>query len=62
MDLGSVMMRRSLIERAHLRFLPDGLLTDELFARDYFTVKKAMRYLKSKWGSKVLHQALLFHQ
>ncbi len=61
LDLGSVIVRSSLFTYTNTRFLQEAALTKDLFARDYFTVKRLLPLTKQE-KIKLIHQYLLLHQ
>ena len=61
-DLGSMMVRSSVVERANARFLPEGLFTTDLFARDYFFVQQILAAINRRTSTRLVHKTLLFHQ
>lgn len=62
-DLGSVLVARRAIvmKRPHVRFLPDGSETGDLFARDYFFFKEIYDQVGEQNVS-IIHQVLFAHQ
>lgn len=61
MDLASVALRSALFLKTGARFLPDSVLTKDLFARDFFTVSGLLPAVRAQ-GIELIHQVLLFHQ
>jgi hypothetical protein len=61
LDLGSIMLRSSLFTQTNTKFLQEASLTKDLFARDYFTVKRLLPLSKPE-KLKLIHQYLLLHQ
>ena len=60
-DLGSILIKTMVYETAKVKFLPQGLFTDDIFARDYITLMKLLEYIDEN-NIHLIHQALMFHQ
>ncbi len=45
-DLGSILVRASLYSHLQVQFLPDGLFTRDLFARDFHLIMRILRYIR----------------
>jgi hypothetical protein len=60
-DLASVMVRRDLFLKTGVKFLPNALFTEDLFARDFYAIKDLVSASRSN-SVKLLHRCLLFHQ
>jgi len=72
-DLGSVMVRASALRAANASFLPLGIFTPDLFARDFFWLRQVLDFLDEKTeanatssplppGVQLVSKVLLFHQ
>ena len=61
-DLGSMMVRASAIERSNARFLPLSVFTTDLFARDFFFVQQVLSVVDEHTAARLVHKTLLFHQ
>ena len=60
-DLGSVLILSQALKRSGASFLPESVFTTDMFARDYFAIKKVEAIL-SPWNIVILPRILLFHQ
>mmetsp|Transcript_14700 Transcript_14700/g.29993 ORF Transcript_14700/g.29993 Transcript_14700/m.29993 type:complete len:515 (+) Transcript_14700:2-1546(+) len=64
-DLGSFVTSAEVIRKSGATFLPNGLATEELFARDWFFVDKVQKYLKENQRQEqisLIHKVLYSHQ
>jgi hypothetical protein len=60
-DLGSVLVSSEAYKKSGASFLPAGLFTDDMFARDFFAIKKIESVI-SPFNIVILPRVLLFHQ
>lgn len=60
-DLGSVLFARRAVDRTGARFLPSGILTDDMFARDWWFFKTLKEGAPNSSVS-TIHQVLYAHQ
>lgn len=64
-DLGSFVTSAEVIRKSGATFLPNGLATEELFARDWFFVDKVQKYLQENQRQEqisLIHKVLYSHQ
>lgn len=61
-DLGSIMIRKSALQKSGVQFLPLSVFTPDLFARDFFAISSLMNGIKNETDIKLIHKVLLFHQ
>eukprot|EP00981_Chlorochromonas_danica_P008081 scaffold1962_cov180-Ochromonas_danica.AAC.16 len=60
-DLASVMVRADLYRKTGTLFLPDAMLTKDLYARDFLTIQQLSKHIRRR-SVFIIHQCLLFHQ
>ena len=65
-DLASVVERTPLVRRVQSHtlgrpFMPQGIHTTQVFARDYFYARELLSQARPN-STKILHQTLVFHQ
>lgn len=60
-DLGSVIVRKSLFDQSKVQFLDKSVFTVDLFARDYFTIETLKAQTEFK-RTIIIPEVLFFHQ
>ena len=64
-DLGSFVISAEVVRKSGATFLPSGLATEEMFARDWFFVDKVQKYMKENKRQgriSLVHKVFYSHQ